>query len=104
LTHAYDDGQQGEIVVRARKAGSEIMLEFEDNGKGIAPDSLPHIFDPFFTTRRGAGGSGLGLHIVYNIVTGRLGGRLDVESKLKVGTRFTLHFPAVAPRTSEVPA
>jgi signal transduction histidine kinase len=104
LTHAYDDGQQGEIVVRARKVGSEIMLEFEDNGKGIAPDSLPHIFDPFFTTRRGAGGSGLGLHIVYNIVTGRLGGRLDVESKLKVGTRFTLHFPAVAPRTNEVPA
>jgi signal transduction histidine kinase len=58
---------------------------------------LPNIFDPFFTTRRGQGGSGLGLHIVYNIVTGTLGGRIEVASQLGHGTRFTLVLPLKAP-------
>jgi signal transduction histidine kinase len=102
LTHAFDEGQAGRITVRARQDGGEVMLECVDNGKGIAPAHLPHVFDPFFTTRRGSAGSGLGLHIVYNIVTGKLGGRLGVESTPNAGTRFTLFFPAIAPRTSEV--
>jgi signal transduction histidine kinase len=55
------------------------------------------VFDPFFTTRRGQGGSGLGLHIVYNIVTGTLGGGIEVASELGRGTRFTLDIPTVAP-------
>lgn len=101
LTHAFDAGQPGQVTIRAQQQGGEITLEFADNGKGIAPENLGRVFTPFFTTRRSAGGSGLGLHIVYNIVTGRLGGQLQVESRPNEGTRFTLHFPAVAPLASE---
>ncbi|WP_024302037.1 sensor histidine kinase [Pseudogulbenkiania sp. MAI-1] len=101
LTHAFDEGQPGQVTIRARQADGTITLEFADDGKGIPPENLNRVFTPFFTTRRSAGGSGLGLHIVYNIVTGRLGGQLQVDSKPNEGTRFTLHFPAVAPPVSE---
>jgi signal transduction histidine kinase len=55
------------------------------------------IFEPFFTTRRGSGGSGLGLHIVYNLATQILGGSIECDSVPGQGTRFTLQFPRVAP-------
>mgnify|MGYP002134307444 CR=1 FL=1 len=73
------------------------MISVEDDGVGIAPEILPKIFDPFFTTRLGAGGSGLGLHIVYNLVTRVLGGRLNVTSEPGHGTCFILHLPRTAP-------
>ena len=69
------------------------MLEFAADGKGIPTDVLPKIFDPFFTTKRSEGGSGLGLHIVFNTVTQALGGRLSVDSQVGKGTRFTLVLP-----------
>ncbi len=69
------------------------MLRFSDNGKGIAPEHLGRIFDPFYTTRRGSGGSGLGLNVVYNLVTQTLGGVIDVQSTLGQGTTFTLRLP-----------
>jgi signal transduction histidine kinase len=68
-----------------------------DNGHGMAPDVLARIFDPFFTTRMGSGGTGLGLAIVHNLVTGVLGGKLRVDSKLGHGTRFIITLPQVAP-------
>lgn len=101
LTHAFDEGQPGQVTIRAWKTSDTITLEFADDGKGIPPENLNRVFTPFFTTRRSAGGSGLGLHIVYNIVTGRLGGQLQVDSRPNEGTRFTLRFPAVAPLVSE---
>lgn len=101
LTHAFDDGQEGSITLNAHRASGQVTLHVEDDGKGIPPEHLPRVFDPFFTTRRGSGGSGLGLHIVYNIVTQRMGGQISVDSHPKQGTRFTLIFPATAPRVSE---
>jgi len=74
-----------------------VELRISDNGCGIPVEVLPRIFDPFFTTRRGEGGSGLGLNIVYNLVTGPLGGRIRVESELGQGTTFVLTFPRKAP-------
>lgn len=68
-----------------------------DDGVGIKPEMQKKIFDPFFTTQLGQGGSGLGLHIVYTLVTGLLGGRIEVESEVGVGTRFILQLPLVAP-------
>lgn len=70
-----------------------VELTVSDNGNGIGETVLPRIFDPFFTTRREAGGTGLGLHLVYNLVTQRLGGRIDVDSRIGIGTRFTVVFP-----------
>ena len=77
--------------------GSRIEIVFADDGRGIAREHLPRIFDPFFTTRRGAGGTGLGLHITFNLVTQKLGGRIDVESEPGLGTRFRIVLPRVAP-------
>jgi len=69
-----------------------------DDGVGIPPDHMDRIFDPFFTTRLGQGGSGLGLNIVYNIVTGMLGGRVRVDSKPGEGAAFIVPLPLAAPR------
>ena len=78
-------------------APGEVELRFSDNGRGVPRANLNRIFDPFFTTRRGSGGSGLGLHIVYNIVHNTLRGTIRVESEEGGGAAFIVRFPAVAP-------
>ena len=72
-------------------------LRFEDNGKGIAPENLPKILTRFFTTARHRGGTGLGLNIVFNIVTRALGGEIRVESELGKGQDFFINLPKFAP-------
>ncbi|MET0268677.1 MAG: ATP-binding protein [Duganella sp.] len=94
--------RQGSVSISAHNSGDggnsgDIVIEVSDNGAGIAAANLPRIYDPFFTTRMGAGGSGLGLYITHNIVTGVLGGHIQVSSTEGVGTRFTLRLPKVAP-------
>ena len=73
------------------------MIDFRDDGKGMSEQVLRHVFEPFFTTRRGSGGSGLGLHIVYNLATQVLGGRVSCDSVLGKGTHFHLVVPRLAP-------
>lgn len=90
LIHAFDEGMPGEIHITATLANQQIMLVVRDNGKGITSDHLPKLFEPFFTTRQGRGGCGLGLHIVHNLATELLGGRIRVDSELGKGTTFTL--------------
>ncbi|MFC3534044.1 sensor histidine kinase [Vogesella facilis] len=98
LLHAYDEEQEGTIALRASRQGdSQVRLVVSDDGKGIAAENMGRIFEPFFTTRRGSGGSGLGLHIVFNIVFKRLGGVINVDSTPGKGTRFTLVLPCNAP-------
>ncbi len=98
LVHAYDPGDAGQIAICVRPAGEgQAELTYSDDGKGIPQALLSRIYDPFFTTRRGSGGSGLGLHIVYNLVTGTLRGQIAVESELGKGTRFIVRFPLVTP-------
>ena len=94
LVHAFHDGDQGKMtIVVTEPDSSSVELRFSDNGKGIPREFIPKIFDPFFTTMRGRGGSGLGLNIIHNLVTGTLQGRVTVESTLTVGTTFILNFP-----------
>ncbi len=97
VIHAFDDGDPGLIVITVDHlvAKDRVRMQIRDNGKGIAPENLSRIFDPFFTTRRGSGGSGLGLHIVYNRVTSALSGTIDVSSAPHQGTIFTIIFPRV---------
>jgi signal transduction histidine kinase len=97
LLHAFPDGRAGLMRIECRAEGREIHLRFSDDGVGIAPANLPRIFDPFFTTRRGQGGSGLGLHIVYNLATQMLRGSIRVSSNPGAGTVFDLRFPATLP-------
>ena len=84
------------IVVRMLDDG-QISLTVADDGNGILPEHLDRVFDPFFTTKMGQGGSGLGLNIVYNLVTGPLGGAIAVASTMGQGTEFVIVFPVIAP-------
>ena len=100
-THAFADGRSGTISIDARARGADdIEIIFADDGLGMTPEVLRQAFDPFFTTRRNEGGTGLGLHIVYNLVTQQLGGRMMLESRLGQGTTFRIIMPRAARRGS----
>jgi signal transduction histidine kinase len=98
LLHAFAEDQRGlmRIVVREAEDG-RIAIDFSDDGRGIAAADLPRVFEPFFTTRRNSGGTGLGLHIVHNLVTQKLGGSLSLDSQPGVGTTVRLRLPRCAP-------
>ena len=72
---------KGEVRLRTYLGDGRIYVEICDNGPGIPPEIQPHIFDPFFTTKPIGVGTGLGLHIVYNIVVQKHHGQISVESK-----------------------
>jgi PAS domain S-box-containing protein len=93
LTHAYDLSQRGLVSIAAKRDGGNVVLTYQDDGKGITEQDIKQIFDPFFTTKRGQGGSGLGLNIVYNLVVTTLGGSIEVKSKPYRGATFTIVFP-----------
>jgi signal transduction histidine kinase len=95
--HAFPDGRSGAISISARPRGhDDVEIIFADNGAGMTPDVQRQAFDPFFTTRRNEGGTGLGLHIVYNLVTQQLGGRMMLDSRLGQGTTFRIIMPKAA--------
>jgi signal transduction histidine kinase len=94
LTHAYSPEDAGHLVFDFKQEGEQIILEYSDDGKGIPKENLSKIFDPFFTTKRGQGGSGLGLHIVYNLVTQKLNGTIECDSQVGVGTKFIIKLPS----------
>ncbi len=101
--HAFEGRRNGRIGVTLGNQTDEILTVLvEDDGIGIHPENVSRIWDPFFTTRFGSGGSGLGLHIVYALVTRVLGGRIDVTSIPGQGTRFTVHLPRTAPVSQSV--
>jgi signal transduction histidine kinase len=91
-------GTGGAVEIKVRESGTDhVEILFSDNGVGMTPDVRRRAFDPFFTTRRDQGGTGLGLHIVYSIVTSRLGGRLQLYSEPGQGTRIQIILPRNAP-------
>jgi signal transduction histidine kinase len=93
LIHAFDENQEGTIIFDIENQDNNILFTYSDNGKGIKEDIISKVFDPFFTTKRGKGGTGLGLNIVYNIVTQTLGGSIECESEENLGTIFKITFP-----------
>jgi PAS domain S-box-containing protein len=98
VMHAFPDGQGGAIDIKVRAFGTdEVEVLFSDDGRGMNSSVRRQAFDPFFTTRRDLGCTGLGLHIVHNIVTNRLGGRLSLDSAAGEGTKIQLILPRVAP-------
>ncbi len=97
LNHAFDEGGTGTIRVTAEvEPGDWVRLVYTDNGRGIAEADAPRVFDPFFTTKRGMGGSGLGLHITYNLVHGVLGGEITLTTAPGAGVSFLIRFPRCA--------
>ena len=94
ITNAFQsmDGKGGKLVLSTRSLKDSIEVKVSDSGKGIPKKYINQIFDPFFTTKKPGEGTGLGLNIVYRIVT-KYEGTIDVESKEQVGTTFTIKFP-----------
>jgi len=93
IIHAFEDVPHGLITIDIEQKDESINLLFTDSGCGISPENLSNIFEPFFTTKRGEGGSGLGMHIVYNLVNQSLQGSIKCTSTLNEGTRFYIRFP-----------
>jgi signal transduction histidine kinase len=93
LMHAFHEKESGQLTIEAKIEQNRLYIRFYDNGKGIPKENLSKIFDPFFTTARGKGGSGLGLSVIYNLITQNMGGSIRCESKENQGTSFYFDLP-----------
>ena len=93
--------EEGTIDISAELVSdNKLKLVYTDNGKGIPPEIRKRIFDPFVTTKRGQGGSGLGMHLVYNLVTQALNGSISITSEEGEGVEFIIVFPVISAKTS----
>jgi len=93
LKHGFEGCAAGTIRLLVSRQNNQIQLDYRDDGQGMAEDVRRRVFEPFFTTRRGTGGSGLGMHIVWNLATQVLGGSIACESATGEGTRFDWRIP-----------
>lgn len=93
LTHAFPDRDDGIMSIEARRNGNGILLTYSDNGIGMGTEQLVKVFEPFYTTARSSGSAGLGMHLVYNLVTRALKGRIECKSSPGEGTSYEIWFP-----------
>ncbi len=93
LVHGFQGIEKGIITADISREGKNILFVYKDNGRGMNEEEKEKVFDPFFTTRRGKGGTGLGMSIVFNLVTQTLKGSIQCESSPGSGVVFTLKFP-----------
>ncbi len=94
IIHAYEPEEEGKLTIEVMsERDNELTIRYSDDGNGMSDEVAGQIFNPFFTTNRSGGGTGLGMHIVYNLVTQSLGGTIRCDSRLGAGTVFTLQFP-----------
>lgn len=93
LIHGFENKSKGQIKVVISKDDGNLLIDYADDGKGLEKDTLARHFDAFFTTRRGKGGSGLGTHIMYNLVTQTLGGAIEAFSEPEKGLQYKITIP-----------
>ncbi len=98
IAHGYPDGRAGTILIAVEQQQSRLHVRYQDDGVGMNGDVASHMFEPFYTTRRDQGGTGLGMHIVYNLVTQALGGKITCETQPGAGVSFDLLIPSVHPQ------
>ena len=96
--HGFDLGSEGHIWLKASiepcpEHGKQVVITYKDNGKGMDKHTVENIYKPFFTKARHSGGSGLGMHICYNLITNSLGGSIDCQSAPGKGVLFRMAFP-----------
>ncbi|TWI64241.1 signal transduction histidine kinase [Pseudoduganella lurida] len=91
--HAFEPDQPGHVTIRARADGDWVEMAVTDDGRGIPATLIDRVFDPFVTTRRGQGGTGLGLNIVYNLIVKQFGGSITVSSAAGQGASFIFRMP-----------
>lgn len=93
ILHGFEHRSKGIINISIRYLSEQLHVNYQDDGIGIDENIKSRVFDPFTTTKRGSGGSGLGLHLVFNLVTQALNGHIDFKSNADHGTLFTITFP-----------
>lgn len=99
--HGFEGITEGVITMEISGDEKEILFRYRDNGVGMPQEHLRYLYDPFFTTRRGAGGTGLGMHIVYNLVTQTLGGSIICDSAPRKGFTCMIRIPKTPMRSEE---
>jgi signal transduction histidine kinase len=92
LVHGFEEKETGNVMINAQIEDDSLVLDYRDDGRGIPEQHLGRIFDPFFTTNKKAG-TGLGMYIVYNLVTHKLNGSISCDGKVITGTRFLIILP-----------
>ncbi len=97
VKHGFEDRKGGRIWINVDADSSRIRILYKDDGKGMNPDQLRQLYDPFYTTKRGRGGSGLGMNIVFNLMTQLLKGSIECVSDIGQGVVFVLDFPRQTP-------
>ncbi|MFZ6771611.1 GAF domain-containing sensor histidine kinase [Undibacterium sp. SXout7W] len=95
LIHGFEGREKGQIFITAHQENDVVEMTYADDGIGVDAEAMEKLFEPFFTTKRGQGGSGLGTHISYNLVTGALAGQLKVSSPPGCGLTYQMRFPRV---------
>jgi signal transduction histidine kinase len=96
LKHGFENKASGNITISLEVLNiSTIALVYKDDGIGMSAEVLNNIFEPFFTTKRSSGGTGLGMNIVYNIISQKLKGKIDINSQVGIGSIMTLTLPKV---------
>lgn len=95
LIHGFKGMENNEIDIEISCAQKQLSIVYSDNGSGVATSIRKRIFDPFVTTKRGEGGSGLGMHLVYNLVTQALNGNIALDENFEHGTRFSITLPLI---------
>lgn len=93
LKHGFENIDQGIMTIVVTEQRQSVILKFSDNGCGLSESDMKQLFDPFFTTKRGEGGSGLGTHLVFNLVATSLKGKLKAHSELGEGLSYVIKFP-----------
>lgn len=97
INHGFEDRPlPHQVDIQVTQEEGMLQIDYRDNGKGIEPSILPRIFDPFVTTKRGMGGSGLGTHIIYNLVVQLLRGQISCDSEPGQGVHFQIRVPLEA--------
>jgi len=96
--HGLEGKQDGVIQITCDTQAEDVILLIQDNGQGMGEEQQQRLFEAFYTTRRGEGGTGLGMYIVFGLVKDVLRGQIECQSQLGRGTQFTLRFPIVVPK------
>jgi len=93
LIHGFEEIESGQISIIVTSDENQIQILYKDDGKGMNQDTVQKVFEPFFTTKRSHGGTGLGMHLVYNLVTQTMGGMIECISMPDKGAEFKINFP-----------
>jgi signal transduction histidine kinase len=101
VNHAFDNQELPQISISYEEDGDDIIFDYQDNGGGVDPSLHQKVFEPFYTSKRGRGGSGLGLNLVFNLINKKLSGELKFESQLGEGVRFIIRVPKNLPLNLE---